>query len=154
MVGSVSFAVWSVYIQLKLSQTFGIFSNKFQKVLKIENSYMVLIMLCLNDGAAHIVVLRSIEHILSIIPILIYNTMIRVSTVQALIIGSLEKWSVSIFPVIIFIPLHVGGICEYRNGFCQSISQSILQHSSMMARWGFLILGTIIRSHGPLMHVK
>ena len=55
---------------------------------------------------------------------------------------------------------------EYRKGssssvhpsICQPINlaiwMSILVHSSMMARWIFFILGTMIRYHGPLMHVK
>ena len=35
-----------------------------------------------------------------------------------------------------------------------SVWMSIFAHCSVMARWIFFILGTMIRSYGPLMHVK
>ena len=38
--------------------------------------------------------------------------------------------------------------------FYPSVRVSILMHSSMMAGWIFFILGTVIRYHGLLIHVK
>ena len=37
---------------------------------------------------------------------------------------------------------------------CQSVCQSVLAHSSMMSGYIFFVLGTMIRYHGTLMHVK
>ena len=37
---------------------------------------------------------------------------------------------------------------------CQSVCQFVLVHSSMIAAWIFFTLGTMVRYHGLLMHVK
>ena len=51
-------------------------------------------------------------------------------------------------------PLRLSGIGEYRNRSSLSVCMFLLAHSSMMAEYIFFTLGTMIRYHGPLMHVK